>query len=980
VAGDIEFCLLGPLLVRRAGVEMAVLPGKQRVLLAALLLRANSTVSMDELAEAMWGSGLPASARATVRNYVKELRKALADTGECRISTVPGGYLMRADSAELDLSRFELLRASARTASSAGAWDRSAAQLRAALSLWRGEALADVPSELLALREVPRLAELRLQTAEACVAAELQLGRHADVIADLGQLAALHPLRERLRALLMLALYREGRQADALAVYQQVRELLVEELGIDPGPELRQLHQQILSADPAIGQPVPAPSRSASEDPPQGPRQQDATVIPHQLPAAIRDFTGRAAELAALTGTPGRDRVAARTVVISAIAGTAGVGKTALALRWAHEVSDQFPDGQLYVNLRGYDPGQPLTAAQALAGFLRALGVAGHDIPAETDERAAMYRSMMAGRRVLVVLDNARSAEQVRPLLSGSAVLVTSRDSLAGLVAIDGAQRLDLDLLPLEDAVRLLRTLIGRRADADAPTVETLARQSARLPLALRVAAELIAARPATPLPVLAVELADQRRRLDLLDVEGDARASVRAVFSWSLQHLDSAAARAFRLLGMHPGPGFQAYAVAALAGITIERTRTVLATLARAHLVVPGGPDRYGMHDLLHAYAAEQALENIAEPERRASLNRLFDHYLQTAARAMDTLCLAERSFVADGPPSESPIPPVADPALARAWLDEHRAILIEVASYTADHGWPGHATRLANSLFRYLEGSGYYPEIVAICGHALRAARRADDLAAEAEALNNICLVDLRQGNYQQAARRLEQALDLHRQTGDLTGQAKALGNLGIICFQRGGYQQAIDYQQPALALYRQVGNRAGECRTLSNLGLIRLRQEEYEEAVRYLLQALALARHICLPSAEAQVLSNLAVAYLRQGRAQQAMSNVQRSLTLFRGVGDPAGEANALNCLGEVFLALSEPGQARAQHADALDLARRIGDKDEQARAHDGLARTHQANSEMIDARRHWEQAHALYVELGAPEASRIRQRLA
>jgi DNA-binding SARP family transcriptional activator len=640
MAIEMEFCLLGPLVVRCGGAAVPVAPGKQRAVLAVLLLNAGRVVGVDELAETLWGAGPPPSARVSVQNYVGKLRKALGKAGRARISTQPGGgYQIRAAAGEVDVSRFEALLAAARTAAADGSWQAAAGQAREALALWRGEPLADAGSEVLTAQEVPRLTEMRLQALETRVEADLQLGGHAGVIAELRQLTGLHPLREHLHGLLMLALYRDGRQGEALAAYQQARDVLVTELGAEPGAGLRELQQQILTADPVLSVASPAPAAAGSRDP----------VIPRQLPPTVRHFTGRADELTALTGLleqPGQQGQP-EAVVISAIGGTAGAGKTALAVRWANQAADRFPDGQLYVNLRGYDPGQPMLAADALAGFLRALGVPGPDIPVDADERAARYRSLLAGRRILVLLDNAGSVEQVRPLLPAApscVVLVTSRDSLPGLVARDGAVRLDLDLLPSADAAGLLRVLIGERAETDPAATEALAAQCCHLPLALRVAAEFAVARAAAPLAGLVAELADQQRRLDLLDAGGDPRSAVRAVFSWSCRGLPPGAARTFRLAGLHPGPDLDPYAAAALTDMTVEQTGSILGLLARAHLLQPTTPGRYGMHDLLRAYAAAQAASQDGEDEQRAALTRLFDHYLAVAATAMDTLVPAER------------------------------------------------------------------------------------------------------------------------------------------------------------------------------------------------------------------------------------------------------------------------------------------------------------------------------------------------
>ncbi len=379
MAEETEFCLLGPLVVRSGGVVLPVSRGKQQAVLAALLLNAGRVVPLDELTETPWGADPPPSARGAVHNNVMRLRKALRATGGSRISTLPHGYMITVDPGELDLARFEDHLAAARTAARGASWDTAATRAGAALSLWRGTPLEDVASELLAVREAPRLAEMRLQALEVRIDADLHRGRQGEVIGELRQLADAHPLREHLHALLMVALYREGRQAEALAAYQHARQILIDELGTEPGPGLRQLHQQVLAADPSLAAPEPALWM----------REPSPSATPHELPAGARHFTGRSQELAALTGMlDTADQQTPGTVVISAIGGTAGAGKTALAVHWAHQVAGQFPDGQLYVNLRGYDPGQPMTATDALAGFLRSLGVPGQDIPPQADQRA----------------------------------------------------------------------------------------------------------------------------------------------------------------------------------------------------------------------------------------------------------------------------------------------------------------------------------------------------------------------------------------------------------------------------------------------------------------------------------------------------------------------------------------------------------------------------------------------------------------
>jgi len=436
-------------------------------------------------------------------------------------------------------------------------------------------------------------------------------------------------------------------------------------------------------------------------------------ALPRQLPGVAAHFTGRAAELAALTGLlDGPPGAPTRAVVISAIGGTAGVGKTALAVQWAHLIAGRFPDGQLYVNLRGYDTGEPVATADALAGFLRALGVPGTDIPGEIEERARLYRSRLAGRRVLVLLDNAHDAGQVRPLLPGDpgcVAVVTSRDTLAGLVAADGARRLDLDVLPLGDAIALLRSLIGPRADDDPGATAELAGLCARLPLALRIAAELAATRRITPLRQLVAEL--ESDRLGCLDA-GEDRADVRAVFSWSYRQLPGDLADAFVLTGLHPGADLDVHAAAALTGTSISQARRVLSRLHRASLLQECGPGRYGMHDLLRAYAREQAVARDTSEQSRQALTRLFDYYRSAAAAAMDLLYPAEGHRRPRMSPTAAVVPAMQDEAAARAWLDRERANLVVMVVHCAGHGWPAHAASLARTLFGYLMNGGHRPE----------------------------------------------------------------------------------------------------------------------------------------------------------------------------------------------------------------------------------------------------------------------------
>jgi tetratricopeptide (TPR) repeat protein/transcriptional regulator with XRE-family HTH domain len=701
----------------------------------------------------------------------------------------------------------------------------------------------------------------------------------------------------------------------------------------------------------------------------------EQSAVPRELPPDVGAFTGRAAELTeldrllAVTGSPDGADEEPTAVVISAVAGAAGVGKTALAVRWAHKVRALFPDGQLYVNLRGYDPAQPMTATDALARFLRALGKNDQEIPQEEDERAACFRSLIAGRRMLLILDNAASAEQARPLLPGTrsvAVVVTSRDSLTGLIARDGARRLDLDLMPAADAVVLLRALIGDRVDADPDAAQMLARQCDYLPLALRVAAELVADRPAMPLAELVDELVDQAKRLDLLDAGGDVRSAVRSVFSWSVQRLPALAARTFRLLGLHPGPNFDPCAVAALTGITFGQARDVLGVLVRAHLVQPG-PVRHSMHDLLRAYATELSNSQDPGPAQRALLTGLFDYYLAAAAAAMDTLVPAERGYRPRIPPPAALLPDLADPVTAQGWLDAELPTLVAVSSCTAAHGWPCHAVRLAATLPRYLD-LGHNSEAIAIYTNALQAARGSRDLAGEAAALVSLGSVHKRQGRHQLAAGHHQEGLALFRELGDQLGEARSLGNLGNDYERQRRYSEAVRCYSQAFVLFREVGDQLGEARTLSNLGLVQGREGRYQEATRHHERALILFRELEDRLGEARTLGNLGDVCQRQGSCQEAGSYQQRALALFRELGDRNGEADSLTDLGIVRQRQGSYQEATAHHRHALMLFRELGDRTGEARTLSNLGDVCQRQGSCQEAISCHQQALALSRDVG------------
>jgi DNA-binding SARP family transcriptional activator/Tfp pilus assembly protein PilF len=1024
--------LLGPMQLRLRDRVVDAGPPQQRKLLAALAVDAGRPVAAAVLVDRVWDKAPPSGAHAALYSHISRLRRLLhtgdegggdrpgtgaADQPPVRLVRRAAGYVLELDPQQVDLHRFRHLAATARQAESTDT--ERANLLDEALRLWSGPPLADLPGEWAARMRTgwqqERL-DAAVQWADAC----LRLGRSEQMIGPVRQLLDDYPLAEPLVEILMRALAAAGRDAEALDCYAAMRARLADELGVEPGPQLRAVHQALLRGelDRPASPAAPSPPAVAAAPP----------VVPAQLPADVGAFTGRQAELAALDrllipgdGADGAGGHAA--LVISAVSGTGGVGKTALAVRWAHRARGSFPDGQLYVNLRGYDPQQPVSPGDALTRFLNALGVTGTDVPLDEDERAARYRTATAGRRMLIVLDNASTADQVRPLLPGTdscVVVVTSRDSLSGLVALHGAHRLELDRLPIAEAVALLRRLLGSRVDAEPAAAVTLAEQCARLPLALRVAADLAATQPARPLAGLVADLADQQRRLDLLNAGGDARAAVRAVFSWSYQHLSAEAARAFRLLGLQPGPDIDAYAAAALLDTDLPHAHRLLDALALAHLIEPTTPGRHGMHDLLRAYAADLATGHDSETDRNTALTRLFDHYLATAAAAMDALFPAGADRRPRIAPPATPVPPVSDEAAALAWLDGNRQTLVAVCTHTATHGWPHHATRLAHTLYRYYADGNHYLQMFTTHTQALAAAGQVGDRGAQAHTLNSLAIANLRMSEYHKAIEQLTQALDISRELGDRYGQARALGNLGATRQQLGELSPAADYCHQSLAVYRDIGDRVGEARSLGNLGLIYTQLGRYETAAEVSQQALAIYREIGDRAGEAITLGNLGAAYARQGRYSRATEHLRQALTLSRQVGirDPQadaltdlgdihtalgqygtaadhhrqalaifeeigsryGQAKALNGLGEAGRAAGRPREAIIDHTAALDIAVDSGDRDPQARAHTGLGHAHQALGDLDRARHHWHQALALYTELGVPEAAAVRAQLA
>ena len=649
-----------------------------------------------------------------------------------------------------------------------------------------------------------------------------------------------------------------------------------------------------------------------------------AVVVPRQLPATVPGFSGRVAETAALTEILDAAGQTPGTVVISAIGGTAGVGKTALALHWAHQVADRFPDGQLHVNLRGFDPsGAPATPEEAIRGFLDALGVPLHRLPPTPDAQAGLYRSLLTDRTMLIVLDNARDERQARPLLPaspGSLVIITSRNSLAGLAAGEGARLLSLDVLSHAEAVQLLSVRLGGRADAEPDAVTEIATLCACLPLALAVAAARAAARPRLPLAALAAELRDAAGRLDALDT-GDPAASVRAVFSWSYEQLSPDAARLFRLLGLHPGPDIGAPAAASLAATDPATANRLLRELTRACLLNEHSPGRYAFHDLLRAYAAGQARAHDSQAGQQTATTRLLDHYLHTADAAAAVLDPVREPLELNPPAAgvapESP----PDYEQARDWFDAEYHVLLGVLALAESGGFDSRTWQLAKAMVPYLARRGLYREWAATQRTALSAAERLDDIAGQAICNRLLANAYRLLADYDRAIAHHGRSLMLYRRLGDRRGEALVHGGLCMVAEYQGRHADGLDHAEQARDLYRALGDRLGEARALNAVGWFHALLGHYQEARTFCRQALRLLDDLGARGPAAHVWDSLGYIEYRLGNLEEAAACYESGLSILRESGDAWNEATFLTHLGDTRHAAGDLPQARDAWQRAL-----------------------------------------------------------
>ncbi len=887
----VRVALLGEVAVRVHGQRVELGPRKQRCVLAALAVDLNRPVPVDRLAERVWGAEPPRRARETLSSYVSRLRQL--GVGVDRRS---GGYVLVADDDVVDLYRFRRLCARARGADD----ERAAVLLGEALDLWAGESLGGLESDW-AVAERERLRQERVEVECELTDVRLRLGHGAGLVAELAARAAEYPLDERIAGQYLMALHRAGRSADALAYYRVLRARLVEELGADPGVALRDLHSRILD-----GEPVPVVARSQSG------------VTPRQLPAAPTPFVGRDDEISRLDAVLDRS---GGTVVISAIAGTGGIGKTWLALHWAHRNADRFPDGQLFVDLRGFSPdGAPIAAEAAVRGFLDGLGADPAKLPVDQHARTALFRSLVADKRMLIVLDNAADTAQVADLLPGTAactVLVTSRNRLTGLVTGHSAQHLPLDTLGDVEARALLADRLGaERVAAEADAVAELIGLCGGFPLALSI----VAGHAAGGLPLAALVAELREFGLGALD-DSDPAASLPAVFSWSYRALGDAQARLFALMGGAPGPDISLNAAASLAGVAVPQVRVLLRDLEQASLVARDAGGRYRMHDLIRQFAAERAAELVAE----SGLERLIDFFVRTGHAGNLLLHPHLTPIGLDSPVPGSSPQVLADDVAALAWFEAEHACLLATAETALARGLDRAVWRLAWALTNYHFRRGNRHDQLALWQRGLAAAQRLDDPDARILAHRMLGRASADVDRPDDAVDHLYRALALAEETGARADQAHTHHALSWSMEQLGDGERALSHATSALEIHRTLGNPAWEADALNAVGWCAARVGRHDFAREHCQAALDLQRRHGDRDGEADTLDSLGFIDHETGRYEDAVEHFRAAVELYRELGNAYQAVNTWDRLGESLSAVGRGEEACAVWREAESLYR-------------------------------------------------------
>ncbi|HEU5127036.1 MAG TPA: BTAD domain-containing putative transcriptional regulator [Glycomyces sp.] len=912
-----RFKVLGPLEVSLDGEPLPLRAPLQRKLLAALLADSGRAVPVDALTDAIWGDLPPDNARKTFLVCLHRLRRTLREPQ--RIVSGPTGYRIRAGADDLDAAAFEELSAAARRERSAGRLERSSALYARAVRLWRGDAYADVSDVDPVAAEADRLDEERVLARQELIEVRLDLGMHDSVIGDLEALARAHPFRERLTALRMLALYRVGRRAEALQAYHESRKALGEELGVDPGRLLQRVHEAALRGDERLGT-VATASLDEAWIPRAGPRVEAgsaALATPRELPADVIGFTGRDGELrdleSARLGCEDEGIPASPVVVIS---GMAGVGKTASAVHWARRIADDYPDGQLFLNLRGYSALPALRPIEALSAMLRSLGLDADQVPAEPDQAAARLRTATAGKRVLVLLDDAASVEQVVPLMPGgphSLVIVTSRSRLGDLLALHGAFLLDLAPLTPDEATRLLKALMRIPRSGDRPELGELARRSGYLPLALRIAAANLADRPRLGAPG------------GRAPQGGGPQAAVKAAFDASYTALPDDARRVLRLLAVAPFRSLAAEAVAVMADMTAAATERATEQLVHAHMVNRDGRERLYLHDLIRGYAND--LVEAEDPARGDALKRLFDWYLGAA----DAACaLRYPGFAKLSAARSGGAPHPGDAEQAARWLDDERENLVAVARYAGEHGHGPVAWELADTLRGHAWMEMSTADFLALGHAASNGARAEGSLPGEAVAELCISTAYLKARDFTDAVRHSERAIDRARRVRWDAGEASAHHNMALACWNIGRLRASLAHGETALAMNRDSGRTRAASVNLGALGVVHGDMGELRVERRLHAEALGMAEDLGDLHLQASHLRSLASVSIRLGSAAAAERYLDRATDIEAAAGErEIGTATAA-FTAELHSALGRHDEALAYAETVVGHADGKGDR--------------------------------------------------
>ncbi|MFD7991522.1 AfsR/SARP family transcriptional regulator [Streptomyces mexicanus] len=955
------------------GVGLPIGGARQRTVLALLLLNSGRIVPVDTLVDAVWNDRPPATARTQIAIVIAALRKTFKSRGAAEdiIVTAHPGYLLRPDGHSVDLLDFTRLVKTAETAVQQGRRAEAAEAYAQALALWRGPAFAGISSPVVE-DEAARLEGHRLNAYDDATAVQLELGNHHDLVPELTAVVREHPLRERTRHHLMLAQYRSGRRAEAMATFRQAREQFIEELGLEPGPDLQELHDAILRDDPSL---APAPAVPATEQ-----QRADTVVVPSELPPDVAGFTGRERELA-LLDTLVSDRDRQHGPAIGLITGIAGVGKTGLAVRWSHRAAAHFPDGRLFADLRGYDEHhEPTPARDAMSRFLRSLGVPSDQIPTHAEDLVALYRSVLAERQVLLVLDNVRSFAQIQPLLPGSggcAVLVTSREQLEELVTWPQDARVHLGVLPSTDAVELFGRIVGeeRIASARADT-RHLAELCDRLPLALRIAAARLASKPHWTVRHLVTRLGDERRRLDELS---QGAAQVRASFELSYRYLSEEAARLYRRLGLLDVPDFAAWVGGALLDLDVLDAERIMEDLVDAQFLEVVGVDatgrlRYRLQNLMRLYARERAQQEESEPEQRAARERAFRTWLALAEEAHRREYGGHFSIV-HGPAPRRHLDPIhADELLSSPleWLEAERLSLVAAVTQSAALDMGELAWDLTVSAAVLFETRHYLDDWQECAEAALAAARRGGDLRGQAAMLHQLGGVAQSYRQLAEAHARYSEAMELFDRAGEPHGLALTLRNLAILGLYSGELDLAMSRLERAGEVFRAVGDVSSEAHALDNMAQIELERGNTELAMKFGVEAVRIMETIDRGSKRgvAQTIHRLGRVHLARAEFGSAQVAFEQVRDLVEAKSDLVGLAHALLGLGEARLGAGDVDGAEATLARALEVAERIDSPLVDGQIHLVLGEVHRRQGRPESAVEQARAAHAVFLRAGSP----------